>query len=196
MHRFRTTTLAFALVLAGCATLQQIAALRQVDFALDRLADVRLAGVELDGVRSYSDLSIVDAGRLALALSEGELPLAFNLFVEGLNPAENDIEARLIQFDWTLLVEDRTTVSGVFEDEVVFRPGEVATFPMRIELDLIEFFDGSASDLAQIALSLADQGGEPRNVAIEAVPTISTAIGPIRYPGAITVVSGEVGGPR
>ena len=167
-----------------------------MDFALDRIANLRLAGVELEGVRTYSDLSLVDVGRLTLALSEGALPLDFELFVEGLNPAENDVDARLIQLDWTLLIEDRETVSGVFEDEVVFRPGEPTTFPMRIELDLIEFFDGSARDLAEIALSLADQGGEPRNVAIEAVPTVSTALGPIRYPGTITVVSGEVGSPR
>jgi hypothetical protein len=56
---------------AGCATLQQVMALRDVDFSLDRVADVRLGGLELDRVRSYSDLGVADAARdlLDMALS-------------------------------------------------------------------------------------------------------------------------------
>jgi hypothetical protein len=199
MYRARSAAWAaplalFALVLAGCATLQQIAALRQVDFVLDRVAQVRLADVDLDRVRSYSDLTLTDIGRLSLALSQDRLPLEFNLFVEGENPPDNDVDARLVRFDWTLLLEDRETVRGVFDQEVVFLPGQPTTFPLRIELDLLEFFKGNARDLAELALSLSGEGGEPKNVALEAVPTINTAIGPIRYPGTITVLSGEVGG--
>lgn len=195
--RPRTSVLALPLLLffGGCATLQQIAALQQVDFALDRVDQVRLAGVDLDRVRSYSDLSVTDIARLTIALSEDRLPLALNLLVEGENPPDNEVDARLVQFEWTLRLEGRETVSGVFDREVVFRPGEPTTFPVRIELDLLEFFEGNARDLAELALSLSGEGGAPKNVALEAIPTIQTAIGPIRYPGTITVVSGEVGGP-
>ncbi len=180
--------------LTSCATLQQIAALRQVDFALDRVAGVRLAGVDLDRVRSYSDLTVTDVARLTLAISENRLPLEFDLWVEGENPPDNQVTARLVRFDWTLLLENRETVSGSFAEEIVFAPGEPTVFPLRIGLDLVEFFEGNARDLAEIALSLSGQGGEPRNVALDAVPTIDTAIGPIRYPGTIRVVSAEVGG--
>ncbi|HSG49490.1 MAG TPA: hypothetical protein VLA43_16845, partial [Longimicrobiales bacterium] len=128
------------------------------------------------------------------ALSDDRLPLEFSLMVQGENPADNEVAARLVRFDWTLLLEDRETVSGVFDQEVVFQPGQPTTFPVRIQLDLLEFFDGNARDLAELALSLADQGGEPKNVALQAVPTIQTALGPIRYPGTLTIVSGEVGG--
>jgi hypothetical protein len=194
----RTQTVAGALfgaiVLTSCATFQQIAALRQVDFALERVADVRLAGVDLDRVRSYSDLTVTDVARLTLALAEDRLPLAFNLFVQGENPPDNQVTARLVRFDWTLLLEGRETVRGTFTEEIEFAPGRPTTFPLRIELDLVEFFEGNARDLAEIALSLSGQGGEPRNVALTAVPTIDTALGPIRYPGTITVVSAEVGG--
>lgn len=181
------------LLLAGCATLQQIAALEQVDFRLDRVAEIRLAGVDLARVRSYSDLSVQDVARLTLALSEDRLPLELDLLVAGENPPENDVQARLVRFDWTLLLEDRETVSGVFDQEVVFPPGEPTTFPVRIELDLLEFFEGNARELANLALSLSGQGGEPTRVALEAVPTVQTAIGPIRYPRTIRV-SGDVGG--
>ena len=43
--------LAFVVALSGCATLQQLVALRDVDFDIDRLSDVRLAGVDLSNVR-------------------------------------------------------------------------------------------------------------------------------------------------
>ena len=193
MRRLRYLALPALLLAGGCATLQQIAALRNVDFALDRVAQVRLAGIDLDRVRSYSDLSVTDVARLTLALSQDELPLDFNLLVEGRNPEENGTDARLVRFDWTLLLEDRETISGVFEDEVVFAPGAPTTFPVRISLDLLEFFEGSARDLGELALNLAGEGGAPKNVALRAVPTIRTALGPIRYPGEITIVSTEVG---
>ncbi len=187
--------LALVMLISGCATLQQIAALRQVDFSLDRLSRLELAGVRLDDKRSYGDLGVADVTRLTLALAEGRLPLAFNLDVQGENPADNAADARLVRFDWTLLLDDRETVSGVFADEVVFRPGEPTTFPVQIELDLLEFFEGSARDLGELALSLTGQGGAPKNVALRAVPTVNTALGPIRYPGAITVLSTRVGPP-
>ncbi len=193
MRRRSLVVLPALLLLGGCATLQQIAALRNVDFALDRVAQVRLADIDLDRVRSYSDLSVTDVARLTLALSRDELPLEFNLLVQGENPPENGTEARLVRFAWTLLLEDRETISGVFDDEVVFAPGEPTTFPVRISLDLLEFFEGSARDLGELALNLAGEGGSPKNVALRAVPTIQTALGPIRYPGEITIVSTEVG---
>lgn len=193
MRPLRILFLPLVLLAASCATLQQIAALRDVDFALDRVAGLRLAGVDLDRKGAWSDFSVADVARLTLALSQDRLPLAFDLFVEGENPAENGTDARLVQFEWTLLLEDRETVSGVFDREVVFRPGEPTSFPLRVELDLLAFFEGSARDLGELALSLSGQGGAPKNLALRAIPTIQTALGPIRYPGAITVLAGEVG---
>jgi hypothetical protein len=62
--------IAFLALVSACATLQQIAALRDVDFAVDRLSDVRLADVDLARVTSYSQLSLTDARRLAAAVSQ------------------------------------------------------------------------------------------------------------------------------
>ncbi len=197
MRLFRFVAFAGVLLLVGgCATLQQLAALRNVDFSLDQVASLRLAGVDLDRIRSYDDLGITDVARLTLAITRNELPLAFDLLVQGENPASNATDARLVRFAWTLLMEDRKTISGVFDEEVVFAPGTPTTFPLRIELDLLEFFEGSAQDLGELALSLAGEGGAPKNIALEAVPTIDTALGPLQYPGTITVLSTQVGVPQ
>lgn len=188
------TGLAALLAFAGCATLQQFAALRDVDFSIDRVAGARLAGIDLSRVRSYSDLSAADAGRLALAVSRRELPMSFDVHVRALNPEDNSVSARLVEMDWTLLLQDRETLSGTFADQTVLPPGEPVDVPIGVSLDLIDFFEGSARDLLDLALDIAGQGGEPTAVTLRAVPTVDTALGPIRYPQPITIASREVGG--
>lgn len=179
--------------LAGCATLQQIAALRMVDFSIDRLTDVRLAGIDLSSVRSWSDLGTVDAGRLVLAVSQRALPLDFQLHLTAENPADNSVDARLVRMDWMLLLQDRETLSGVFANELLLPRGQPTDVPITISLDLLEFFDGNAQDLLNLVLALTGQGGAPTEVTLRATPTIDTALGPIRYPQPITIVSRKVG---
>jgi hypothetical protein len=190
----RIATIAVLLFLSGCATLQQVMALRDVDFTLDRVADVRLAGVDMSRVQTFGDLSVGDAGRIAIAASRRELPLEFQLHLLAENPEENSVSARLVQMDWTLLLQDRETLSGTFANETVLPPGQPVDVPIGISLNLIEFFEGNAEDLVELALSLAGQGGEPKDIALRATPIVQTSLGPIRYPNPITIVSGRVGG--
>ena len=185
-----------ALLLLGvssCATLQQIAALRNVEFALDRISDLRLAGIDLERIRSFDDLGLMDAGKLALAVSRGELPMDFRLHLLAENPADNTTDARLVRMDWTLLLQNRETLSGVFEGNVLLPPGEPTDVPITISLNLVEFFEGSAQDLLELALSLSGQDGAPKDIALRATPVIDTALGPMRYPQPITILSREVG---
>jgi hypothetical protein len=115
--------------LTGCATLQQMAALRNVDFDLEGVSDVRLAGIDVQRVRSFSDLGFTEAASLTLAISRGELPLDLRLHILAENPADNTVNARMVRMDWTLLLQNRETLSGVFEDEVVLPPGSPQRSP-------------------------------------------------------------------
>ena len=185
------------LAISGCATLQQIAALRNVDFSVDHVSDVRLAGIDLGRISSFRDLGIVDAGQLALGVSQNRLPLDFQLHLLAENPAGNTTDARLIRMDWTLLLQDRETLSGVFDGDVLLRPGQPTDVPIFISLNLVDFFEGNAQDLLELALSLAGQGtasaGAPKEVALRATPVIDTPLGPMRYPAPITILSREIG---
>ena len=176
------------LVLApGCTTLQQLAALRQVDFDLGGVDGGRLAGVDIDRVRTTQQLRPTDLARLTAAAARGEMPLAFTLHVDATNPEDNGVPARLVQLDWTLLVDGAETISGVFNDERLIQPGTTADLPISIRLDLLDFFDESAPELIGLALNLAGAGGDPARLSLRAQPTISTSLGPIRYPGYITI---------
>lgn len=186
--------LLLATSLASCATLEQVAALRRVDFSIDRVGGARLAGVDVSRVRSYDDLSATQIARIGVALARRELPFAFDLHLAAENPADNPVSARLLEMDWSLYLEDRETVAGVLEQSYVMPPGEVTDIPLRIELDLVEFFDRSAEDLVELVLAVSGQSGSPRRISLRARPTIDTPIGPIRYPEPITIVARDVGG--
>ena len=179
---------------AGCATLQQLAALRDVDFEVDRLTDVRLAGVDLARVTSFSQLSIADAARLTAAVSQRQLPMSFRVHLTALNPQDNSVDARLVRMDWTLFLQQRETLSGTFAEETLLPRGQPTDVPIAVSLDLLDFFQGSAQDLFNLAMSLSGRGGAPTDVSLSATPTVDTAIGPIRYPRPITIVSRQVGG--
>lgn len=193
MRLVRTAIVATFVALSGCATLQQVLALRNVTFTVDRVSDLRLAGVDLGRVTSFADLGFADAARLTRALAQRDLQLDFQLHLLAENPADNTVDARLVRLDWTLLLQGRETLSGVFAEETLLRPGQPTDVPITISLNLIEFFEGSARDLVELALSLAGQGGAPKEVTLRATPIVDTALGPIRYPRPITIVSREVG---
>lgn len=176
--------------LQGCATLRSLRALSAVDFDLDRVGALHLAGVDLLRVRGFDDLSTGDAVRVLAALAGRELPLEIVLDVSAANP-EGNPDARLLELDWTLFLRDRETVSGALDGAVALPAGETTRFPVRARLDLLEFFDGSARDLVDLAASLAGVGGEPVSVRLEAIPGIDTPLGPIRYPRPITIGTGS-----
>ena len=181
--------------LAGCQTFQQIAALDKVDFSLQSVSDVEVAGVSLDGIRSYGDLGPTQVVRILAAVGQGQLPLTMSVNVEAENPPTNLVTANLVRMDWTLLLEGRETVAGSVAEAVALPPGEPQVVPIEVSLDLLGFFNESGPDLVELVLALAGQsGGESKEVAVRAQPTIDTAIGPITYPAPITILRREVGG--
>lgn len=198
---YRTFVLALlmlvpAIAIQGCQTLREIAALRLVDFAIDNVTDARLAGVQIERLRSYEDLSSTDIFQLGRAVASQELPFRFNLNIAARNPDENQVQARLVKMDWTLFLEDRETISGILDQNLVFPPGQTTTFPVTIEVDLVDFFDRNLRDLVELALSVSGQGGEPKNVSLRAIPTIDTPLGEMEYPRPITIVSRDLGTQR
>jgi hypothetical protein len=95
--------------------------------------------------------------------------------------------------DWTLLLEDKETVSGQFDQEVVLPPGQPQDVSFRVELDLVRFFDDNLKGLVNLASAIS--GDAPsQNIKLRVQPTVNTMLGPVKYPSPITVVSKEVGG--
>ena len=187
LSSFLPVLLGLLLLAPGCTTLQQLAALRQVDFALDRLTNGLVAGVDIDRLAGGGRVGVADAARIGTAAARGRVPLSFTLNVGAENPADNPAAAQLVELDWTLFLEGTETISGVYNDDRLIPPGESVTLPIQMELDLVQFFGGNAGDLIDLVSNLAGQGGQPKTLRLDARPTIQTSLGPIRYPGTISV---------
>jgi hypothetical protein len=185
---------ALAAMLAGCVTLSRLTALKRVDFSIAGVQDGRLAGVDLRRIANYDDLNVVEIGRIALAVSRRDVPLDLTVLIRADNPADNRTAATMVKLDWTLLLDDKETVSGVFDTTVTMPPGQTAYIPLPMRVNLRQFFDGPAQSLVNLAASVAGVGSRPTKIAVRAIPTINTPLGPITYPGPITIVRRTVGG--
>lgn len=182
--------LALLAFLPSCAFIQSLAALSQVRFELDGVTGLRIAGVQVDRVRDYEELTFTDITRIATAVSGGTLPLDLTLRIVADNPRENP-EARLVALDWTLFLHDRETVGGSLDREVLLPPDTRTEVPVVVRLDLLAFFQGSAGDLVDLVLSLTNADGEPVAVRVEVSPTVETPLGPIRYPRPLVLGSAQ-----
>jgi hypothetical protein len=188
-------TLGIALItgLVGCATLQQIASLRHVSFALAGVREGRLAGVRLERIASYRDLSATELGRIALAVAGNRVPLSFTVNVRAENPADNAATATMVRLAWTLLLDDKETITGVLDTSYALPPGQPVTIPLQMSLNLSEFFDGPTESLIDLAAGLAGVRADPTRITLRAVPSIDTPLGRMSYPSPITIVSQTVG---
>ena len=181
------------ILFTGCQTIKEMANMRNVEFDLGAVRNINLAGVQLDRIEDYTDINALDVVKLTAAFTRKELPLSFELEVEAENPASNQMAARLVRLDWTLLLEDRETISGVINEERSLNPGQQVVIPVGIELELMEFFNHNARDIIDLALALSGSGGASKNVKLKATPVVDTIIGPLKYPEQITIINSEVG---
>jgi hypothetical protein len=188
------SSLLLVAALCACATFQQLVALRQVDFALTGVQNGRLAGVALDRIASYEDLSFGEIARLGLALTRDDLPLTFQVNLRAENPSDNAAAATLVRLAWTLSLDERETISGVLDRSYAIPSGGSVQIPLDMSLNLREFFDGGAESMVNLAADVAGLGNDPTLISLRAIPTIDTPLGPISYPSPITIVSQSVGG--
>ncbi|HEY2924852.1 MAG TPA: hypothetical protein VGJ98_07775 [Candidatus Eisenbacteria bacterium] len=171
----------------GCTAAKEFAALRRVEFRFDGITGARVAGIPLRNIRSYSDLTAVDLGRVGIAIARGDVPLDLTVHVEGRNPESNDVTARLLRLGWAYLVDDREVVTGRLTEAYTFPPGEPRDVPLLVTFNLMDVFGDQRQDLIDIALALAGQRSSTHKITLRLDPTVETPVGPIRYPIPITL---------
>jgi len=187
-----------AIVAAGCAGITDaLLNMRRLQFKLDNVNNFQLAGVNLSNKTSISDFSISDALALKRAFSNRSLPAQFIINVAAKNPNDGtsgtrQSDATLSGLDWRLFIDGKETVAGGLASAVsVPGNGQTTTVPLSVNVNLYEFFANEGYDrLLNLALALSGAGGTSR-ISLDARPTVNTAIGPIQYPGRITIVDKE-----
>ena len=188
--------LALASVVAGCSTLRGVEALREVDFALDRVTDVRLAGVAMRDVRSVDDLDTAQGAQLAAAALMGDLPLDCTVVLRASNPPSNAVTAELMRMDWALLLDGRKAAAGRMDRRYSIAPGETQDIAVPVAVNLSDLLRHHGPRLLRLALALAGEGSSPVDVTLRVVPLIDTPLGTMRSPVPITIMRKTIGADR
>ena len=205
-RRVRTSvavlSIAAMMTLASCAALTDmasvIASLKQLQFKLSGVRDFRLLGVDIGGKAALSDFTALDAFKAVQAYQSKKLPVEFVLDVLAVNPNDGTGGSRkststLTGLECRLLIDGKPTVTGNIDEPFeIPGTGQESVVPMRLSMDLLEFFaDRRYDDLMALALSLGGKNRSATKIALDAQPTVSTPFGPMTYPSRITIVSTE-----
>jgi len=190
------------LLFQGCATLGEVfrtlTSLKRLQFRLQGIGDFTLAGIRIGEKSKLRDFSIVDGIQLLASFRGKRLPARFLLNMEARNPNDGSggttrTISTLTRFDWRLLIDDQPTVSGGIDRPLeIPGTGQSTLIPLRLELDLYEFFGNHGyDDLINLALALGGKRGDISRVALDARPSVSTPLGDITWPERITIISKE-----
>ena len=189
----RALVLALTAMLAGCGTIRSVNALRDVDFELDRVNDVRVAGIPIDARHAAAEVPPDETAMLAATALSGHLPLACEVMVRATNPPSNPVTAELVRMDWTLLLDGRKTVGGRVARRYTIPPGESVDVPVHVAVDLFDVLGHQLPTLLRLAAALSGDGRSPVDARLQLNPYLDTPLGSMRFPHAITVPLDRVG---
>jgi len=178
-------------ILASCGVKKQIdkmSTFSKCEFRLLSLVDAKLAGVDVQNVKSISDINMINMTQLSAAYAKGALPLDFTLNVEVKNP--NPKPAGMTMLDWILLIDNKEMLNGVLKQRVDIAPnGGTAVLPVKMSMDLRKVIQsGQLQEVINIAFNLAGASNKPsQKVRLKVKPTINVGGIAIKYPGYFTV---------
>jgi hypothetical protein len=173
--------------LASCTQIREMKNLLYCDFRLATIENVNMAGIDVQKIKSFTDLSFVDGAKLLAAVASGSLPLNFTLNVEAKNP--NGEKAALNKLDWLLLIDDIQVAEGTTTQRVEIPPANgTGIFPLQIRTDLAKVLSGqSGKNVVNLGLNLVGYGNKPSRITLKAKPTIMIGNMAMQYPGYISI---------
>lgn len=172
--------------------------LQRLQFKLGSVNNFTLAGINIGGARTINDFGVIDAAKLVAAFSSSKFPASFTLNVLAKNPNDGtggtkNTSAVLKSLAWRLFLDDKETINGNITNSIeIPGVGQETTIPITMSLDLYKFFkDQGYESIINLALALGGVSGSSARIKLKAVPTVDTFLGPITYPGEITIVDRE-----
>lgn len=185
-----TASICFLISFSSCDVMQQVSQMNNLtkcDFRLESVQQLNLAGINVQNVKSVSDLTMFDAAKLASAISTQQFPLDFTLNIEAKNP--NSAAAGMSKIDWILLIDDMEMTRGILDQQVTIPANNGTTvIPMQMHIDLKKALSGKSADaVINFGMNLAGAGNKPTRFTLQMKPTITVGGFPISYPGYLNV---------
>lgn len=174
---------------------------QRLKFKLGKVENFKLPGVRISSFGSLTQLSLSDAAKITVTFANGQLPVSFTLNVLAKNPNDGtggtkQTSAILRSLAWRLFLDNRETISGNIPNTIeIPGVGQTTAIPIEMSLDLIKFFKETPFEtLVNLAFALGGVSGSSARITLKATPTVDTFLGPITYPGEITIVDTEFRG--
>ena len=183
--------LVFSLIFGftSCEVLQQATQLTtfaKCKFRLHSIENLHLAGVNIQQIKSISDLNFFDAAKLTAAITSNELPLSFVLNIQVQNPNQN--QAAMNRLNWNLFIDETEITEGMITQRLLIAPNEIANMPLTLNFNLKDVLSKDAGNsLLGFVFNLVGAGNEPTNISLRAKPTLIVAGQEVVYPGFITI---------
>lgn len=170
-----------------CRQLRELQSFAKCDFRLATVENTNLAGINVQQIRTITDLNFSQAARITQAYASGSLPLSLTLNIDVKNP--NATPASMNNMEWIMLIDDREIVDGVVNEKIDIAPnGGVSSLPIRISTDLRKVLSGMpAEDAVNMGLGLSGSGNKPTRITLKVKPSILVGQTVLRYPGYIKV---------
>ncbi len=209
--RRHTRTLTMALCLAtcfvGCSTLKSVAdalnSLGKLQFKLGTVSDFTLGGINISTINSYQDINPVQGISLVNSVRQKQLPSSFTLNVLAKNPNDGTATKAtpifLRKLVWTLMIDDRTTITGITDRRLeIPASGQTTTIPITMSVDLMKFFgDRGFDDLMNLAFALGGKSGSSARLKLTARVTVEEPVTQrtFEYPNDITIINSQFSNP-
>ena len=200
MKKLLLPVIIFSLALSGinCSVYETIVNISRLKFKLGDVNGFMISGVFVSNKTRLQDFSPVELLKISSSFAQGKLPVSFTVNVEAKNPNDGKggyarTNATIESFPWRLLMDEKETISGNIGSPVtVPGTGEITLIPMQMSLDLMSFFkEKGYESLINLALNIGGYSSSSTKLTLFAQPTVKTAIGNIRYPNEIKIVSYE-----
>lgn len=182
-------------ILYQCSIYQTMTNLSRLQFKVGEINGFKVNNIDITNKSSLTDFSPTDVLALTSSFSQGKLPVSFVLNVDAKNPNDGTggyarTDATLKSFKWRLFIDDTETISGDIDSSVtVPGTGEVTKIPLRIDVDLFQFFKNQGFDkVINLALTLGGKNSTTSKITLYATPTVSTIFGDIKYPGELKII--------
>lgn len=189
--------IAAMIVISGCSGITDtITNAQRLQWKLGNVSGMKVSGVDVSNVSSFSSINPLDLVKLTSAVGSGQLPVSFTLNLLAKNPegegGSKNSSDLIKSVDWRLLIDNKETINGVVSGPItVPGVGQTSTIPVGISLDIMQFFQNEGlQSLAGMLLGIGGKSGSPARLSLKIRPTIDTFLGPIS-PGEITVIDKE-----
>ena len=184
MKILKILSIAVVVLLSACA-IKKMKAFSNCEFKLDKVNNVTVAGVNIDPTGKRK-LTLPDALAIAASLSQKKLPVSLDLNIDGKNP--NNIDAKMVRFDWKIKVKDDEVLRGAVNNDITLSANSNSVFDFKSDFDLFPAVEKySMNELKEVLDNAFDSEGNPKDLKFFMKPYLSIGKVNIPYPGYIEI---------